>query len=147
MAMKRMNLVLVPALLLAASCTGGDERVPGDTQDTRPFAGVAEDETVHFTGTEPFWGGTVTGTTLTYSTPENIDGTRIAVDRFAGRGGVSYSGVLDGAELRMAVTPGECSDGMSDRTYPFVVTLDIGGSLREGCAWTDSQNFDGPQAP
>lgn len=145
--MKRMNPVLVPALLLVASCTGGEERVPGDTEDTRPFAGVAVDETVHFTGTEPFWGGTVSGKTLTYSTPENIDGTTIVVERFAGRGGVSYSGVLNGAELHMAVTPGECSDGMSDRTYPFVVTLDIGGSLREGCAYTDSQKFTGPEAP
>ena len=48
--------------------------------------------------------------------------------RFAGRGGLSYSGTIDGRSFDMAVTPAECSDGMSDRTYPFVVTLRIGGA-------------------
>lgn len=146
--MKRTMLAFVPIAFLLAACTSdGSDRVPGDSEDTRPYAGVAEDETVHFSGTEPFWGGTVIGTSLTYSTPEDIDGTTITVERFAGRGGVSYAGTLDGAQLRMAVTPGECSDGMSDRTYPFVVTLDIGGALREGCAHSDSQPFEGPENP
>ena len=47
----------------------------------------------------------------------------------------------------MTVTPGACSDGMSDRTYPYTVTLKIGDDTREGCAWTDAQPFEGPEAP
>ena len=119
----------------------------GDTEDTEPYAGVGESEVLHFTGTEPFWGGEVSGDTLTYSTPENIDGTQIAVERFAGRNGLSFSGTLDGADFVMAVTPGECSDGMSDRTYPFTVTLEVRGEQRQGCAWTDAQSFTGPEHP
>lgn len=119
----------------------------GDTEDTQPYAGIGEDEVLHFTGTEPFWGGEVSGGTLTYSTPENIDGTQIEVERFAGRNGLSFSGILDEADFVMAVTPGECSDGMSDRTYPFTVTLQVRGEQRQGCAWTDAQSFTGPEHP
>lgn len=120
---------------------------PGNSEDTAPYSGIARDETVHFTGTEPFWGGEASGGTLTYSTPENIDGTTIRVERFAGRGGLSLSGQLDGAPFDMAITPGACSDGMSDRTYPFTVTLQVRGEQRNGCAWTERQSFTGPEHP
>jgi uncharacterized membrane protein len=125
--------------------TPGD--APGNSEDTAPYSGIAPGETIRFTGTEPFWGGDVSGQTLTYSTPENIDGAAIQVERFAGRNGLSLSGELEGAPFDMAITPGQCSDGMSDRTYPFTVTLDLGGEQRRGCAWTDSKPFSGSERP
>ena len=131
----------------AADATGTDAAVPGDTADTAPYAEIAEDEVLRFTGTEPFWGGEVSGKTLTYSTPEDQDGTVIAVERFAGRGGIAFSGLLEGADFEMTVTPLECSDGMSDRTYPFTVTLEIGEDKRNGCAWSEQHPFDGPANP
>jgi uncharacterized membrane protein len=121
--------------------------VPGDTEETAPYSGVAEDEVLRFTGTEPFWAGEVSGGSLTYKTPENQDGTTITVERFAGRGGIGFSGLLDGAALNMTVTPLECSDGMSDRTYPFTVTLEIGDDRRNGCAWSERHPFEGPEHP
>ena len=121
--------------------------VPGETEETAPYSEIAEDEVLHFTGTEPFWGGEVSGKTLTYTTPENQDGEVIMVERFAGRGGIAYSGLLDGAGFDMTITPLECSDGMSDRTYPFTVTLEIGADKRNGCAWSERHPFDGPEHP
>jgi len=102
---------------------------------------------VHFTGTEPFWSGEVLAKALRYSTPENQDGAMVAVDRFAGRNGISFSGQLNDKPFVLAVTPGKCRDGMSDRRYPFVVTLQVEGRQREGCAWTDKQPFTGPKQP
>ena len=124
----------------------GDPVIP-DPASTEVYDGIEPDETLRFTGTEPFWGGEVTRGTLRYSTPENQDGTEIAVERFAGRGGISFSGDLDGAPFEMMVTPLECSDGMSDRTYPFTVTLEIGEETRNGCGWTDAKRFKGPEHP
>ena len=121
--------------------------VPGDTSETAPFSGIAADEALRFTGTEPFWGGEASGGTLTYSTPDDQDGTTIAVERFAGRGGISFSGTLAGAAFEMTVTPLACSDGMSDRTYPFTVTLEIGEDRRNGCAWSERHPFEGPEHP
>lgn len=144
--MTRVRLFL-HAVVLALALTGCSGRSSStDTQtagaeDTQAYAGIGGGEVVHFTGTEPFWGGQVAGKTLTYSTAENQAGTTITVSRFAGRNGVSFSGFLGGQDFVMAVTPGQCSDGMSDRSYPFTVTLQVAGEQREGCAWTDGQPF------
>lgn len=128
-----------------ASASAGTASLP--TAKEKPYDGIAAGETVHFTGTEPFWGGEVTGNTLTYSTPENQAGVAIPVSRFAGHGGISWTGEYEGARFALAVTPGKCSDGMSDRTYPFVVTLAVSGEQRSGCAWTAGQPFSGPPHP
>lgn len=112
-----------------------------------PFAAIGAGETIRFTGTEPLWGGTVTGGKLVYSTPENQQGEAIAVRRFAGNNGLGFSGVRGGAPFDMTITPGACSDGMSDRTYPFTVTLKLGEEQRNGCAWTDRTPFTGPANP
>ena len=134
-------------LMLSACQSGADGTLPGDRSDTQPFGEIAMDETLHFSGAEPFWGGDVTGERLTYKTPDDGDGQTITVSRFAGRGGLSYSGALEGAGFTMAVTTGKCSDGMSDRIYPYVVTLQLGDAMRTGCAWSDKHPFEGPEAP
>ena len=139
--------VAVAALLALAGCGTGDDHVPGDQDDTQPYAGISEDEAISLTGTEPFWGGEVGGGRFLYSRPENIDGVSIPVERFAGRGGLSFTGMLDGTEVVLAVTEGECSDGMSDRSYPFTATLSLGDDLRSGCAWTEEHPYSGPEAP
>ena len=131
----------------AAEATETAAAAPGDTSETASYAEIAEDEVLRFLGNEPFWGGEVSGKTLTYKTPENQDGTVIAVERFAGRGGIALSGLLEGEEFEMTVTPLECSDGMSDRTYPFTVTLAIGEEQRNGCAWSEQHPFEGPANP
>ena len=138
----------LPVLALAACQPADDPRGDGITMDeAEVFSAIAPEETVNFSGTEPFWGGEVSGAELRYSTPENIDGEVVAVERFAGNNGLSFSGELGGAALDLTVTPGECSDGMSDRTYPFVATLKLGEDTRHGCAWTEEAPFTGDEAP
>ena len=80
----RLTMLAAPALLLAACGQGGDANVPGDTGDDSAYAGIAEDAVINLAGTEPFWGGSVEGGWLTYTTPENMDGQRLSVTRFAG---------------------------------------------------------------
>ncbi|ODU20709.1 MAG: hypothetical protein ABS87_09275 [Sphingomonas sp. SCN 67-18] len=138
------------ALLMLAACHAAAPEgaaVPGDRGDQHPFAGIAPGETVQFTGTEPFWGGAVTATQMTFRTPEKPNGQAVAVSRFAGRGGLSFSGTLDGAAFTLAITPGACSDGMSDRAYPLVATFQRGGETLNGCAWSAAHPFTGPAAP
>lgn len=138
----------VPAIfamaMLAACQPAGEAPAAGPIE---AYSGIAENETVHFTGTEPFWGGEIADGTATYSTPENIDGVQFPIERFAGNNGASFSGTMEGVRFDLVVTPGECSDGMSDRSYPFTASLQIGEERRNGCAWTDTRGFTGPQAP
>ena len=151
MTLARSLLMAAPAALLSlAACSpGGSDGpgAPGDGSDTQPYSEIGGDELLHLTGTEPFWGGEVAGGTLTYTTPDTPDGVAIRVARFAGRNGVSFSGSLEEKGFVAAVSPGQCSDGMSDRVYPFNVTLRIGEEIRNGCAWSEAHPFTGPPHP
>lgn len=131
----RASVMLV--LFAGAACHSASDGLPGDPADHQPWNGIAASETVHFVGTEPFWGGQVTSSRMTYTTPQNDEGETVPITRFAGRGGVSFSGKLSGGAATLAVTPSACSDGMSDARYPFTVTLQIGEETRQGCGWTD----------
>lgn len=138
-----MLIAALPLLLLVAGCGNnegaGNANIPQGGDDGQPFDQIAPDATIYLTGTEPFWSGEVGGDSLTYIVPDNPDGTQIKVTRFAGRGGLSFSGEYQGADFLLALTPGECSDGMSDRAYPYIATLRIGDDVRAGCGWSDDK--------
>ena len=138
-----ITLTLALSLALAACNSGPDADLPGNATDDQPFAAIGKDETIRLVGTEPFWGGDIAHGMLTWSTPEDIDGQRVPVTRFAGRGGLSFSGELDMRELDIAITPASCSDGMSDRTYPYVATVQLGDQQFHGCAWSETESYSG----
>lgn len=133
------------SLALAAGCQPVEEGRHGTSQQA--FDAIAEDETIRLVGTEPFWGGTVTRGSFVYTYPENQAGETIAVERFAGNSGLGFSGTRGGKPLDLTITRGTCSDGMSDRTYPYTATLRLAEEQRNGCAWTDRRPFTGPANP
>jgi uncharacterized membrane protein len=139
-------LLIAIALAGCHSGSSGDAaKMPGGA-GTAPWSAIGPNETLHFTGTEPFWGGEARAGSLTWQTPENQAGTRIAVTRFAGRNGMGLSGTLGGQPFEMAVSEAACSDGMSDRSYPFTVTVEMGGKTLRGCGWTDAHPASGPKS-
>ncbi len=133
--------------LLAACHSGQGGHIPGNAEDNTPFHEIGEKKVLRFAGTEPFWGGQVQGSALTYTTPEKPEGIAVAVKRFAGRGGISFSGTLDGAPFDLAISQAPCSDSMSDRVYPFTALLSVKGETRHGCAWSAEHPFTGSAAP
>lgn len=151
--MTRPLYLIAPAAILVAACSPAENAggraagTAGTDEATGVYTGIGTEELLRFTGTEPFWGGEVSGGRLVYTTPEEPDGTTVRVERFAGNNGLGFSGELENRRFDMAVTPGRCSDGMSDRTYPFIVTLRIGDEVRNGCGWTGDMPFTGPAAP
>lgn len=86
-------------------------------------------------GTEPFWGARIEGRCVTYSTPEDQNGTRIWTQFTGTAESGTWTGFLDnqGFVLRTRPEPG-CSDGMSDNRFPIAVTLTVRGEERSGCA-------------
>jgi uncharacterized membrane protein len=139
------RLPLLAALLCAAACTPA--KTDGIDPKGQTFDAVAPEEVVTLLGTEPFWNLKVEGGEGLWTTPDNQPGTQIRLTRFAGNNGLGFSGTLDGKPFTATLTPGECSDGMSDRRFPFVATVALGEETREGCGYTDSQPFTGPAAP
>lgn len=132
-------LALIAGVILVTACQPGE----APEEETAAYDGISPSETVTVVGNEPFWNGEITGDRMTWSTPENIDGETIGVSRFAGNNGLGFSGTLEGQPLQIAVTPGECSDGMSDRTFPFTVTVSLGDEQLSGCGYTDAQPYTG----
>ena len=87
-------------------------------------------------GTEPFWGASVEGRCVTYSTPDDQTGVRVWTHYSKGGGeSGAWVGQLGGRKFEMHVRPkADCSDGMSDKRYPLAVELAVNGEKRTGCA-------------
>jgi uncharacterized membrane protein len=81
-------------------------------------------------GTEPFWGGRIRADGLTLSRPGQPEvsaanpGVRVEGD--AGTWGTGH--------LVFRLTPEACSDGMSDRRYPYHAEVRFNGAVLKGCA-------------
>jgi uncharacterized membrane protein len=99
-------------------------------------------------GTEPFWGGLLKDGTLSF---EGVDRGAIRAPIASVRvhsPAIVYRTAPPSAQLPVAVqatvTPGACSDGMSDRVYPYsaVVEIDYAGAAPPvtltGCAGPES---------
>lgn len=141
------SLIRLGAIILASAtlvaCTQGDQI----SRDAQPFDGIREDEQLTLVGNEPFWNVEIAGDAAIYTARENMDGTQFVVSRFAGNNGLGFSGELEGEAIQITVTPGVCSDSMSDREYPFTVTITWGDRTLNGCGYTDAQPFTGDAAP
>ncbi|HEU4705028.1 MAG TPA: hypothetical protein VFS45_04905 [Sphingomicrobium sp.] len=129
---------LARAFVAACSAKGGPPSPPAPapasacrSQDGRPVAA----NRIRAVGTEPFWGARIEGRCVTYSHPEDQEGTRVWT-RFAGTtASGSWSGALGGLPFVLRTRPQpSCSDGMSDERYPIAVALTVGGEERTGCA-------------
>jgi uncharacterized membrane protein len=138
------------AFVLAAGCAPSDSI----DSDGAVFDGIAPGETITLSGTEPFWGLQIApdrggeGYTARFSSPgDTIDPAPFAISRFAGNNGLGFNGELGERRVQVAITPGECSDGMSSRSYPFGATVALDDTTLLGCGHTDVQPFEGPAAP
>ncbi|HSJ78224.1 MAG TPA: hypothetical protein VK913_05755 [Erythrobacter sp.] len=137
------GLALIAALTLAACAPSGD----GIDPQGQTFDEIATDEVINLVGTEPFWGIRIADGAASYSSPDQPEGTQFDVTRFAGNNGLGFSGSMGEADVTITLTPGECSDGMSDRVFPYVATIALGEETLRGCGYTDRQPFTGDAAP
>lgn len=126
--------VLGLALAACSQPSGGEAPSPAKTTP-RTLAGVDLDQPVRVLGTEPFWAVEITPQGLTYS---GVD----RPEQKAANPGPVLQGALAswtarteaGTPLVVTLTATDCSDGMSDRTYPLAARVEIGGETLTGCA-------------
>ena len=110
-----------------ASDVGACRRQGSDVLRNPPLRGV---------GTEPFWGVRTEGRCVTYSHPDDQAGTRVWTRYAPGpQGGGTWSGALGNRQFVLTIRPRPgCSDGMSDKRYPFEAEVKVSGEVRRGCA-------------
>lgn len=128
----------VTLTLALSACSQGSETPAPAAEAPEPapvLAGVDLTRPVRALGTEPFWSLEFTGTELVYSTPEPPE-LRAPQPKPVLQGTVATyeASTADGVAVKATLSATECSDGMSDRTYPLTAIIEIGGETRTGCA-------------
>jgi uncharacterized membrane protein len=86
-------------------------------------------------GTEPFWGASVAGNTLTFTAPNQPKPIKLKILSTRQAAGMSENTVLVAKTKYSTLTlvAGPCSDGMSDETYTHHAVYDINGTVMYGC--------------
>ena len=86
-------------------------------------------------GTEPFWGLDIDSTGLRFTTPDDMTGIRwppraplVSGDTWR------WLGETGRATIAARIWPARCSDGMSDRVYPYAALVRVDGTDYRGCA-------------
>lgn len=99
------------------------------------LGGVQLDQPIRALGTEPFWGVEITPGGLTYSGVDRPEQTAPNPGPVVQGTVATYTATTTaGTALTVTLMATECSDGMSDRTYPLTARVDIGGEALNGCA-------------
>lgn len=133
-----MRPVLAGLSVLALAACSEQAAAPGAAPAPEPavmLAGVDLARPVRALGTEPFWAVELTGTEIVYA----------GVDRPEQRAPQPRPMVLGttasfeaettmGTPISVMLAATECSDGMSDRTYPLSAIVRIGDETLTGCA-------------
>lgn len=85
-------------------------------------------------GTEPFWNVNAEGGRLVFTTPEDQAGKVLQGRRIPSLIGTVMTGTDGDKAFQLGITPGQCSDGMSDNEYPYKATFSYGEASYTGCA-------------
>lgn len=113
-------------------------QAPGETQPTTsvdPAAPFRADFSL--IGTEPFWNLQVKGTTLVLTRPDPEPAvTAAGAVLTASSGKATWTGQAGTTPLTATLTAGTCSDGMSDRVYPYAAEVKLGDLVLKGCGIT-----------
>lgn len=104
--------------------------VPAGARTQRPQPG----EAWKAFGNEPFWNVEAHGGALVFSTPDDQAGLALQGRRVPSLVGTVILGQGEGGEFHFGVTPGKCSDGMSDRSYDYNATFIYRDRTYRGCA-------------
>jgi uncharacterized membrane protein len=115
----------------AAQGIRAGEPAPGTPRDQPPAEPAAA---WHAFGNEPFWSVDARGGELVFRTPEDQAGVALSGRRVPSLVGTVILGTGPRGEFHLGITPGKCSDGMSDRSYDHASTFIYGGTTYTGCA-------------
>lgn len=138
----RPILVVLAASLALVACSPEPE-TPAEREPTpepaSTLAGVDLSRPVRLLGTEPFWGIDLTGTEIVYSGADRPE-QRGPQPKPTIQGTVATfeTTTTAGSAIAITLTATECSDGMSDRTYPLTALVEVGGETLMGCAASTS---------
>ena len=121
--MPNIRLGFAAAIALSFSaCSGGGSPLDSD---------------LTLLGTEPFWAMQISkeAKTATFSRPSSSDmNAGYPVESKGKDGAIILTSQSPEGDIVMTLNKGKCSDGMSDREYPWEATVLFNGQTLKGCA-------------
>lgn len=125
----RISLLALTAILLVS--------FPSFANKTQITAEVAIEE-LNARGTEPFWSVTVNKSGIVYSSPSDKKQTFPYVTPLSAAGRtpetVRVYRLQSGNHTLVIKKQSACSDGMSDKEYPYSATFIMNNTVLDGCA-------------
>jgi uncharacterized membrane protein len=130
--------ILFVALALAACSPKAQTETPPTAQAKTVVSDFSKPMDAR--GTEPFWALTIRGTTLTLTRTGQPTLVATAPGAVIQPSQAAWTGKMaDGRELKVTLYGSTCSDGMSDRRYPYSAEVDVPGEAPlSGCADTSA---------
>lgn len=113
------------------ACQGIDTALasPARTSDTAPTGAFRA------VGTEPFWSLDINGTGLGFTTPgDKMEINFPPISSMVTGDTLRWVGETERAPIDARVWPAHCSDGMSNRIWPYTAVVRIDGTTYRGCA-------------
>lgn len=99
------------------------------------LGGVNLTQPISALGTEPFWSVGIEAGNLSWSTPEQPTPVSAPATGPTVLGATAvFTASIEGQPLVVTLIATECSDGMSDRTYPLTAQVQRGADRLTGCA-------------
>ncbi|MCS3741309.1 MULTISPECIES: COG3650 family protein [unclassified Rhizobium] len=125
-------------MLLASTLTAcGQSGADATTAKGSPAAATGNfDGDLNALGTEPFWAIKIRADGITISRPGVEDIKSANSGPAIEKDSATWTIAGGPAPLRLTLTKGACSDGMSDRHYPLNAVLAFGDKTMYGCAAT-----------
>ena len=137
--MKRAMTYSMAALaMMAVAACSSEPNVAAKSEPAKmvELAGVNLDQPLSVLGNEPFWSIRIADGVASYSDPEMLEGPSapLGQPQFMGNTAVWKANLSDQTPLIITLTGTDCSDGMSDRTYPLAAKVEMGQRVLSGCA-------------
>lgn len=131
------RLLAALSVLVLAGCSPAEAPAPVPELPTPApvLGGVELAGPLRAIGTEPFWSVDLTGTEMVYTTPEAPEQRAPRPEPVVqGTTATWEAETANGTRLKVTLIATECSDGMSDRTYPLTAMVTVGDLALTGCA-------------
>ena len=132
------RLTILSLTLVLAACKDNPPRSADSSAAAAPTtsAVVVTTEPLRALGTEPFWALDIDSTGLHFKTPADTTGTRFPPNAPIPVAGdtLVWMGETESTAIHVRIWPERCSDGMSDRVYPYTAIVRVAGTDYRGCA-------------
>lgn len=123
-------------MALLGACSPQGVSAPVETPTQTVLAGVDLTRPLTVSGNEPFWSLAIADGKMTYSDPETPAGPTGMVGKpeLTGNVAVLRAEMAEASPVTVTLSGTDCSDGMSDRTYPLAARVEMGQRVLHGCA-------------